>query len=60
MGCLIFLFLIAALVFFGIGIVWHYLWIAAGVFFIAWIAGFAFGRGRRRGSRRSWRDWRDF
>jgi hypothetical protein len=51
-GCLIFLFLLVALVFAGVGFVVHFLWILAGVFFIFWLAGFAFASGRRRGSRR--------
>jgi hypothetical protein len=57
MGCLIFLFLLAALVFAGAGVAFHYLWIASVVFFLCWIAGFAFGRGKTRGFRRSRRDW---
>jgi hypothetical protein len=56
MGCLIFLFLLAALVFLGVGVVFHYFWIASAVFFVCWIAGFAFGRGKSRGFRGSRRD----
>lgn len=52
MGCLIILFLLMALVFAGVGFVVHFLWIVAGVFFVFWLAGFAFARGGRRGSRR--------
>jgi hypothetical protein len=52
MGCLIFVFLLAALVFLGTGFVFHYLWILAGVFFVFWLAGYAFSRGRRRGSKK--------
>jgi hypothetical protein len=51
MGCLIFVFLVMALVFAGIGFVVHFLWILAAVFFVCWLAGFAFARGGRRGSR---------
>jgi hypothetical protein len=52
MGCLILVFLLIALVFLGIGFVVHYLWIVAGVFFVFWLAGFAFAKGQRRGFRR--------
>jgi hypothetical protein len=48
-GCLVFVFLLLALVFVGVGFVAHLLWIAAIVFFVAWVAGLAFGAGRRRG-----------
>ena len=51
MGCLIFIFLILALLFVGVGFVFHLLWIAAIVFFVAWVAGLAFGSGRRHGDR---------
>lgn len=48
------LFLLAA-AFAGFGFAVHVLWIVAVVFFIFWLAGFAFARGRRRGDRgRSW------
>jgi hypothetical protein len=50
-GCLVALFLLLALVFAGVGFVVHLLWIAAAVFFVLWLAGFAFGRGLRRGRR---------
>jgi hypothetical protein len=30
----------------------HLLWIIAAVFFVFWLAGFAFGRGHHRGARR--------
>lgn len=52
MGCLIFVFLLLALAFAGIGFVVHFLWILAVVFFVFWLAGYAFGRGGSRGSRR--------
>jgi hypothetical protein len=50
---LILLVLLLALLFFGLGFAAHLLWIAAVIFFIAWIAGFAFRRGE--GSR--WYRW---
>jgi hypothetical protein len=52
MGCLVALFLVVALVFVGFGFVVHLLWIVAAVFFVCWLAGFAFGRGQRRAGRR--------
>ncbi len=52
MGCLVALFLLLALVFAGVGFVAHLLWIVAIVFFVFWLAGFAFGRGQRRAGRR--------
>ena len=51
MGCLIVVFLLLALIFAGFGFVVHLLWIAAVVFFVLWLAGFAFARGQRRGGR---------
>ena len=44
MGCLILVFLVMALVFAGVGFVVHFLWILAAVFFVFWLAGFAFAR----------------
>ena len=52
MGCLVAVFLLLALVFAGVGIAVHLLWIAAAVFFVAWMAGYAFARGQRRAWRR--------
>ena len=52
MGCLVAAFLILALVFFGIGFVVHVVWIIAAVFFVCWLAGFAFGKGQRRAGHR--------
>jgi hypothetical protein len=52
MGCLVAAFLILALVFVGAGFAAHLLWILAVVFFVCWLAGFAFARGQRRGGRR--------
>jgi hypothetical protein len=51
MGCLIVLFLLLAATFLGIGFAVHVLWFVAVVFFVFWLAGFAFARGRRRGER---------
>jgi hypothetical protein len=51
MGCLIAVFLFLALVFVGFGFVAHLLWIAALIFFVLWLVGFAFGRGQRHGRR---------
>ena len=50
---LILLVLLLALLFFGLGFAAHLLWIAAVIFFIAWIAGFAF----RRGEGTRWYRW---
>jgi len=52
MGCLILLFLLLALVFAGIGFAAHLLWVVAVVFFVFWLAGYAFARGQRRAWRR--------
>ena len=52
MGCLIAIFLLAALIFFGVGFVAHVLWIFAAIFFAFWLAGYGFTRGRRRAERR--------
>jgi hypothetical protein len=52
MGCLVAIFLLLALVFVGFGFVVHLLWIIAAIFFVCWLAGFAFGRGHSRGNRR--------
>jgi hypothetical protein len=52
MGCAIFLLLVVALVFAGAGFAVHLLWLFSLVFFLFWIAGFAFGRGRGRAGRR--------
>jgi hypothetical protein len=52
MGCLLVVFLAAALVFLGFGFIVHLLWIIAVIFFVFWLAGYAFARGDRRGRRR--------
>ncbi|HYA67894.1 MAG TPA: hypothetical protein VED63_04085 [Acidimicrobiales bacterium] len=51
MGCLLAIFLVLALVFAGAGFALHLLWVFAVVFFACWLAGFAFGKGRRRADR---------
>ena len=51
MGCLIVVFLLLALLFAGFGFAVHLLWILAVVFFVCWLAGFAFSRGQHRGRR---------
>jgi Flp pilus assembly protein TadB len=40
--------LLLAFLFVGLGFAVHLLWIAAIVFFVAWVAGFAFRRGSGR------------
>jgi hypothetical protein len=50
---LILLVLLLALLFFGLGFAAHLLWAIAVIFFVAWVAGFAFRRGE--GSR--WYRW---
>jgi len=52
MGCLVVVFLVLAVAFAGFGFAIHLLWIVAAVFFVFWLAGFAFSRGMRRGGRR--------
>jgi hypothetical protein len=52
MGCLLVLILMGALVLVGAGFAVHLLWVFAAFFFFFWLAGYAFGRGRRRASRR--------
>ncbi len=52
MGCLVVVFLVLAVAFAGVGFAVHLLWIVSGVFFLFWLAGFAFSRGQRRGGRR--------
>lgn len=46
--------LVAALAFVGAGFALHLLWVFAAIFFLFWVAGYAFGRGRDRALRR-WR-----
>ncbi len=54
-GCLVLVFLLLAVTFVGIGFAIHLLWIVALIFFLAWVAGYAFSRGERRAWRR--RGW---
>ncbi|MCL6551347.1 MAG: hydrophobic protein [Acidothermus cellulolyticus] len=49
----ILLVLLLALIFGGLGFALHWLWIIAVVFFLAWLAGFAF----RSGSGSRWYRW---
>jgi hypothetical protein len=48
---IILVLLLLALIFGGLGFAIHALWIVAVVFFIAWIVGFALGRGRSKSAR---------
>jgi len=52
MGCLVLIFLVLAALFAGVGFAFHVLWIVAVIFFVCWLAGFAFARGQHRGRRR--------
>jgi hypothetical protein len=54
-GCLLVVLLMVTAVFAGVGFAVHLLWLVAAVFFVFWLAGFAFARGRRRGERRRYR-----
>jgi len=51
MGCLVAIFLVLALAFAGFGFAVHVLWVVAVLFFVFWLAGFAFGRGQSHGRR---------
>ncbi|HLN16853.1 MAG TPA: hypothetical protein VK277_08905 [Acidimicrobiales bacterium] len=51
MGCFLVIVLVIGLIFVGFGFLVHLLWIAALIFLLAWIAGMAFGRGRRHTDR---------
>jgi hypothetical protein len=48
--------LLLAFLFFGLGFTVHFLWIAAAIVFLFWLAGFAFRSGAG-GSRRRWWYW---
>lgn len=52
MGCFVVVLLVLAVAFAGIGFAVHLLWIVAAVFFVCWLAGYAFARGQRRAWRR--------
>ncbi|HUZ20678.1 MAG TPA: DUF5670 family protein [Acidimicrobiales bacterium] len=43
------------LLFAGLGFALHLLWIAAAVFFVLWLLGFALGRGESAGRHRFYR-----
>jgi hypothetical protein len=47
--------LILVLILFGAGFAVHLLWIAAAVFLVLWLVGFAIGRGEGAGSHRFYR-----
>ncbi len=49
------LVLLLALVLFGVGFTLHWLWIAAAIVLIFWLAGFAFRSGT--GGGRRWYNW---
>ena len=49
MGILL-LVLVVALVFAGVGIAYHLLWVVAALLFVGWLAGLALGVGRRNGA----------
>jgi hypothetical protein len=52
---LILILFIAVVLLFGLGFAIHILWVAAGLFFIFWIIGFALGRGEGAGRHRFYR-----
>ena len=54
MGCLLIFMLLLAIAFVGAGFALHLLWVLAAIFFLFWVAGYAFGRGKDKASRR-WR-----
>jgi lysylphosphatidylglycerol synthetase-like protein (DUF2156 family) len=47
--------LLLILILFGAGFAVHLLWIAAVVFLVVWVVGFALGRGENAGSHRFYR-----
>lgn len=47
--------LLIVLLFFGVGFAVHLLWIAAVIFLILWLVGFAVGRGEGAGRHRFYR-----
>lgn len=53
---LILVVLLIALLLGGLGFAVHVFWFVAVVVFVLWLVGFAFGRGRRAGSR-GWYRW---
>jgi hypothetical protein len=53
----IFLVLLLALIFAGLGFAVHLLWIVAVIVFFAWLIGWALGRGESAGRRRWYGRW---
>lgn len=47
--------LLLVLLLFGVGFAVHLLWIAAAVFLVLWLVGFAMGRGEDAGTHRFYR-----
>jgi hypothetical protein len=47
--------LLLVLILFGAGFAVHLLWIAAVIFLVVWVVGFALGRGENAGSHRFYR-----
>lgn len=47
--------LLLVLILFGAGFALHLLWIAAAIFLVVWLVGFALGRGENAGSHRFYR-----
>jgi hypothetical protein len=47
--------LLFVLILFGAGFAVHLLWVAAAIFLVVWIVGFALGRGEGAGSHRFYR-----
>lgn len=52
---LLILALLVVLLLFGAGFALHLLWIAAVIFAVVWIVGFALGRGENAGTHRFYR-----
>jgi hypothetical protein len=52
---LLILALLLVLILFGAGFAVHLLWIAAAIFLVVWIVGFAIGRGGGAGTHRFYR-----
>ena len=52
---LLLLALLLVLILFGAGFAVHLLWIAAVIFLVIWVVGFALGRGENAGSHRFYR-----
>jgi hypothetical protein len=52
---LLILALLIVFLFFGLGFLIHVLWIAAVIFFVLWLVGYALGRGESAGRHRFYR-----